>query len=451
MIRRSPLGLTLTVALALLSGAAHAALLPRDFAFGATVAVPEAAAVYRASLPLDVYRGTLRDDLGDLRVFNANEELVPYRLDQAASEGVVHGPPVGLPLFPLHGDVRAATEGLRVTIQSSSGALNVLSAATGPAADVATQYVLDGRSMDARVAAFALSWPHSDTDYSGHVRVEASEDLGSWFPVRAPAPVANLRYNGVELLANRIELPPTRAKFWRLTWVGAGPPFELSSVSAEPADNRVERTPATLEVPGSPVGTDGTAIEFDLGGRLPVTRVQLALREPNSVVSAELLSRARPQDPWRPAGSATFYRLQSPDGEQVNSPVAIVGHRDRYWLVRIGGPGTESAAAVTGLAVTWVPGDLVFLAHGAGPFLVAYGSATAGRGEADLGALPIAGRAVRTRIGEQRTLGGAARLTPPPIPFPWLRALLWALLALAVAILAWMAYRIAKDEGGAAT
>jgi hypothetical protein len=446
---------TLCAGLALLCGSAHAALAPRDFAYGATIAVPDTASAtasaYRASLPLEVYRGTLRDDLGDLRVFNANDELVPYRLDQVGSEGVVHEPPVALPLFPLRGDVRAATEGLRVTIQASSAGVNVLSAASAPAAEVAIQYILDGRSLDRRVAALVLSWPHSDTDYSGQVRVEASEDLSSWLPVRATAPVANLRYHGLELLENRIELPPTRAKFWRLTWVGASPPFELSAVSAESADHRVERPAATLEVAGNPSGSDGSALEFDLGGRLPVTRVQLALREPNSVVTAELLSRAHPQDPWRPALTASFFRLGTPDGEQVNSPLAVDGHRDRYWLVRIVGPGAAPATAVTRLAVTWVPADLVFLAHGAGPFRIAYGSATAGRGESDLGALPIAGRAARTHIGAQRTLGGAARLAPPPIAFPWLRALLWAILALAVAILAWMAYRLAKDEGAATT
>ena len=36
------------------------------------------------------------------------------------------------------------------------------------------------------------------------------------------------------------------------------------------------------------------------------------------------------------------------------------------------------------------------------------------------------------------TLGGDARLAPPPRPFPWLQAALWAVLLAGVLLLAWM-------------
>lgn len=42
-------------------------------------------------------------------------------------------------------------------------------------------------------------------------------------------------------------------------------------------------------------------------------------------------------------------------------------------------------------------------------------------------------------------LGGTARLIAQPAPFPRMRVARWSVLLLAVAVLGWMAYRIAKD------
>jgi hypothetical protein len=43
-------------------------------------------------------------------------------------------------------------------------------------------------------------------------------------------------------------------------------------------------------------------------------------------------------------------------------------------------------------------------------------------------------------------LGGQARLAKPA-EFPWKRVLLWAVLVLSVCVLAWMAYRVAREMG----
>src|SRR6202046_3391121 len=47
------------------------AVLPEDFGFAQLAITARDAAAYRFPLPLAVYQNTFRDDLGDLRVFNA--------------------------------------------------------------------------------------------------------------------------------------------------------------------------------------------------------------------------------------------------------------------------------------------------------------------------------------------------------------------------------------------
>jgi hypothetical protein len=53
---------------------------PQDFAYGQSIITTEAATGYRVALPLEVYRTAVRADLGDLRIFNAGGEIVPYAL-----------------------------------------------------------------------------------------------------------------------------------------------------------------------------------------------------------------------------------------------------------------------------------------------------------------------------------------------------------------------------------
>jgi hypothetical protein len=55
---------------------------------------------------------------------------------------------------------------------------------------------------------------------------------------------------------------------------------------------------------------------------------------------------------------------------------------------------------------------------------------------------------MRATLGARRELGGPARLAPTAAEFPWKRALLWAVLAMGVCLLAWMAYRLFKEMGG---
>jgi hypothetical protein len=437
-----------SVGLLLAPAWAYAALAPQDFAFGSQVATPAESSAYRVPLPLPVYRGSVRDDLGDLRVFNAGGELVPYAFARPAPERTVHRQTVSLPLFPLHGDVRAATDALRVTIDSPAGAVHWRTEGTAPVKDGVSQYILDGRELKMPVTALQLHWPDDSKEFSGRVRVEASDDLGSWRTVADSAPIANLRHDGQELVQNRVELRATESKYWRLSWLGAGASFDLTSVLAEPADDRVDRERSTLDLDGRALANQRGDWEFDLGGRLPVERVDLQLSDLNSVVRVQLMTRARSSDPWRPIATSSFYRLKTADGELRNGVLRIEVDRDRYWLVHVLAPSVEAAGNPPRLSVTWVADEIEFLAKGAAPFLLAYGNATVGAAETDFSTIPLADRALPATLGPQQILGGQARLAVPPAPFPLKRALLWAALIGAAGLLAWMAYRLSKEIPG---
>jgi hypothetical protein len=419
-------------------------LSPHDFAFGLPVTTTQEAAAYRFSLPLIVYQDTVREDLGDIRLFNAGGVAVPFSLLRPAVQAPIHKPAIALPVFPVHEGSRVVIDGIHVTIDSPRSAIN-LQTQNGSAGDpLANQYILDGRALDSAVSALQMSWPDAPSEYSGRVSVEVSDDLGSWRTIVAAAPIANLRANGRMLIENRIALAPTAAKYWRIKWLGAAPAFEITSVVAEPAESLAAPVRATLEVGSKPDPVNANDYLFDLGAHAPVSRVNVLLPEVNTTVGVELSSRRMAKDPWRIVARAGFYRLKTADAEQQNAPLEVNVDDDRYWRARIA-DGAGPPRAPLRLHVEWIPNEVTFLAQGQGPFLLAYGNATAIRAEADLSQIPATLQVAAAEVGSRQVLGGSTRLVGNPPAFPWMRAVLWGVLVLAVILLAWMAYRLANE------
>jgi len=421
------------------------ALVPRDFAFGLAVTTTQVAAAYRFPLPLAVYQTSFRDDLGDLRMFNARGIAVPFSLSRPTAQAQSHKPAVALPIFPLREGSHVVIDGIHVTIDSPHSAINLQANNGSTVAMTVNQYILDARALDASVSALVLGWSDAAADYTGRVQIEASDDLGSWRTVVAAAPIANLHANGQILTENRIVLTTTAAKYWRLTWLASPPAFELTSAQAEPTDSIVEPARSALEVLGKPDPANPTDYLFDLGARPPVSRINMLLPEANTIVDVELSSRRSSKDSWHYVIRAAFYRLTTPDAESQNASLAVAVNADRYWRARISRNPIPPQAPLR-LHVEWIANELTFLAQGQGPFLLAYGNATAVGAEADFTHIPSSTQIAPATVGSPQLLGGPDRLRVKPAAFPWMSGILWSVLVVAVMVLAWMAYRISKDS-----
>lgn len=451
----------------------HDPLTPDDFAYGLKVVVPGEAAAYRVSLPLVVYQKLVRSDLGDLRVFNERGEVVPYALERPRSETSVSGTPTVLPLFTLRGDEQRALDLVRITIESGAARAGVEAPvgasvhvpAGGAAAPVGSagtgeirSYVVDGRALDAPLAAFELSWPADAPEFAGRLRVEGSNTLGTWYVVASEAPIANLRAGTARLVERRVDLQGARSKYWRLSWVGEPAPFPVTSIVAEPAHARVEVQRAKLVVEGTPVPEQPGQFDFDLGAQLPVDRVNLELPEQGSIVEVELFSRATPAEAWRRVTRGGFYRLKNPAAGEAgatpdaaadltNGAIGIEANRHRYWRARADVRGGGLGRGAPKFQVGWLPHDVVFVARGSGPFTIAYGSAVAVPATAPLNAIPPDAVVFRASLETPQVLGGEARRVLPDTG-GWLSSravVLWIVLGVGVVVLAYMAWRLTRE------
>jgi hypothetical protein len=178
---------------------------------------------------------------------------------------------------------------------------------------------------------------------------------------------------------------------------------------------------------------------------VPVDRVNLDLPDINTVADVELLSRSRITDSWHTVRRAGFYRLKSAGEELRNGPVAVALNSDRDWRVRSDPKGGGFGRTAPGLIVEWVPHEVMFVARGAGPFHVAYGSAVTHASAAVSLNLPKNVSIAPASLSQPQVLGGDSRLLPPPAPYAWKAVLLWGVLIVGAALLAWMAYRLSRD------
>lgn len=432
--------------LALWCAAAQAGteLTPRDFAYVMPVSTPVVAAAYSATLPLDVWRGSAHPDLRDIRVFNGRGALVPYELRplQVTAGSPPQAP--ALPLFPLPMDARVTLDGVRISVESRGTAVDVHTGAAQPAAARTASYLIDARALAQPLDGFRLHWANGAADFTGSLRVEASDDLAAWRLIEAGAPIVNLTAGSAQLVQSRIVFPSTRAKFWRMTWTGRSAPFALSTVTADTADAPpVQRL--SVSVPPQSWDERRHEFAFDLGTGLPVEQLDVELPEANNVLRLQILSRASTGDPWRAVTAGEFFRIQEGGGERRNEPLTVSPDSDRYWLVRLERPDAALGAAPPRLRVAWQKRELVFLARGSGPFLLAYGDAALEAAATPLDDLLSQLTLQPAVLGAARVSGGPARLVPPPRTLPWRMLVLWSVLAAGVLLLGWMALRLSRE------
>lgn len=417
-----------------------ATLTPQDFAYGMPVIAGELATAYRLTLPPDVYRASVDQDLGDVRVFNSRGETVPYAIIRRG-EPAAAAPAQSLPLFPLRGDTRTAANGLKLTLDSGDGAIQLQTQPRAAEAGPVIEYIVDARRMQTPIASLQLTWPQASADFSGRMRIEVSDDFADWRLI-ATAPVANLHAAGQSLLEDRVDVAAAKAKFWRLTWVGAPPAFELSSVLATPTQGPPSTHWSTVFINGTPDAAHPTDFRFDLGARLPVERLNLVLPELNAVYAVQFSSRPREQDAWIPVARAGFYRLSTAEGEQRNGDVVVGLHRDRYWQAQILGDGARPAPLR--LEAKWSPADIEFVAQGPPPYQLAYGSSAIHAAETSLAILPAAATIAPAGLGARAALGGEVRLSDARATTK--RLVLWSVLTIAVVVLGTMAARLSRER-----
>ena len=434
----------------------------RDFAYGIPLEVDGDGAIYSLPLPQDVYRHTVRSDLGDMRIFNGYGELVPHMLQRGETVRETAREPLDLRFFPLYRDQPWEQEVKHIRI-ADDGKGTIIDIERRPdepqERGVVDHYLLDASSVAGPIEKLAFSWDEVDDGFLVTVKVEYSNDLVHWKHLIAEATLADLAYEGYRLSQRTITLPPQEARYYRIGWPLGEKGLVLKSVSAElrQAAREMPREWQTL----SPTGDSRRrgVYHFTLPGSYPVDRIRIELPQSNTVVRARLFSSSADESaPWHLRYQGVLYRLIRDSLTLENEPLVLQGVNDRRWRLEVQQNGGGLGGGEPQLHMGWIPHRLLFVARGEGPFTLSFGAATVKPAASDLSSL-LARFEKReddrsfvklAHAGGIFELGGERRLQPPVAPLPWKKWLLWAVLVFGVIVLALMGrslYRQMNAEG----
>ncbi len=426
---------------------------PSDFSASAPVTPASSDALQRFVLPFDAYRDSRRD-LADVRVFNAKGEPVPIAFAGEPDMVRERERIVPLPLYPVSSlESTAGTGGTEVTIRTQDGTLVEMRGRDAAArrAAVPVAYLLDASRLEEPLAALRFSWNPAPGAEVVPITVEASDDLEAWRTV-SRATLWQLRQGKSDFGQGRARLvPASSAKYYRITWSGA-PGFRPRTIQGELEGKLRSAARETLTVEGRAGEKPGEFV-FDLGARLPVEALRIVPAERNSIAWFTVFSRDPPDTDWHRVTASVFYRLQH-GGREIESGATEIGRRSaRGWMAladpRVGGIGSTPPK----LEAQWRSAQVVFVARGPGPFRLAFGDREAKPAWVGVAALiPDYKRGDELKLPEAAVGavegGPARRVGFLPERFAEIgprKLTLWATLILAVAILAFMAWRLHRQ------
>jgi hypothetical protein len=297
--------------------------------------------------------------------------------------------------------------------------------------------------------ALRVRWRSPDGASELRVRIEESADLDQW---RALVPQTTLVHAGAAgqvLQRELIPLPPGSRNYLRITREDAGPAPTLDEVLGEmqlPAHLEPE-PPVWFPAAPLPPGPDQPR-SYDARRLAPAETADIALPAPNMDLDLALQSRPDPKAGWRTVWSGPLYSIGNGAGQRSSAAPRFAPDTDRYWRIQLLQGAATLGSGELKLKLGYHPLHLRFLEQGSAPYLLAYGSARvppqAGGYACDtlLQGLPredLQNLIGAVEVGAPRLLGGDPALQPPKRPTPLRQIVLWAVLLLGAAAVAWMA------------
>lgn len=435
---------------------------PDAFTWRATLDTAGHQGLMRMPLPAEALARLQSRDAGDLRVFDAQGQPVPFAL--ATPPRPAAAPPqqtAAIRALPLH----AAPAGSR----APKGTLQLRARQNGDRQSVWVQFgdaaaqqppgttplpaaLFDTRQLAADVGGFIVRAqlpPNVPVQFT----LSTSADLAEWTPV--PARGRIFRFDGEGAPANdRLELSaPLRLKdrYLRLDWSGQEGVRVESVVGLLAAAAPARELPALVLPAPAPDGA--SAVEWPLGFATPVSMLELGTPRANTLVPVRVLGRGQPPEPWRPLAQAVVYRL-GPAGQESTNPAIALPAVSAGTLRVEATHGMRLEGVPLTLRVLFQPVDVVFAAGTAGPYRLVAGSAGVRASALPLGmlaattataveALPAA-RIASVDLAAAPATGGPGWL---PRGVDGKTAGLWLVLLLGVALLGGVAWSLLRQSG----
>lgn len=373
-----------------------------DFAFNAEIGAGRQS-VRAFELPYQVLQGIERRDFGDLRIYNRQGQQVPFtvRIEQAKQQK--HQGDYEMDFFTLPRQSqkisRLQLEIDRYTRRWSLGVVDNEKRSK-------SYIIIKNKHSKKQLKQIKLHWAWSERSFSVKAKLESSNDLEHWQPVKDVVTLYDLQHGATVLIKDRIDLPNAfNDTYLRLTLErDVDFIYALTGVTGSFSHQSRPEVIRWRTLPLHP-GIDNQEWLFDTGGFVPIVKMAFVIPQPGLFYQGQLYSKPeavkeqrpstkrerfkeqvkdvlRPrkhyrQEPsaWRFRSGLTQYRLLLETGEINSDHLLFSGVRDRQWRLQLEQPTSLLAEQAPKIKIGWHPVIVSFLAQGEGPFRLAFGNA----------------------------------------------------------------------------
>ncbi len=356
-----------------------------DFAWVARLEIAPGTSLARIVLPADALTRLQSVDAADVRVFNGKGEPVGFAFTGLTAPKTEAAPQTtpeykAIPLFSVAAGKSPGAGSMRVQVNESGKTNSVWVRLQTPstANPAVASSVLPSVIFNSREA--SQSWRAIDVQATlpanspVQLAADISTDLAQWTPVALRGRLYH--FEGSDSPRNdRLTFDPPLVldkHYLRLSWYGqAG--VQVKSIAPVPAPQPGSVQPARAILPPARQ-VDKSALEWSLDFMTPISALVLVSSMPNTLLPVRILGRNDAKQSWRQLGQTLVYRLGADDTAPTNAPLNLAGASVRQLRVETSNGMALDAAGLQASA-EFRPLQVLFMASGPGPFVLAAGRA----------------------------------------------------------------------------
>lgn len=347
---------------------------PADYERQWPVTVQSGAGLQRLALPASVLATLRQADLADLRIFNAEGQMLSMALSRAPDSQARERQRHQRPVYPLMASAQApSTSGwtLRIEEQNQRAVQVDASGQAVPVENRVEGYLVDTRNIEHSAVALNLEgeWP---AHQMLSLEISTSKDLRTWTPVGSG--VLYRSESGTMGTGGALSISPTalRDKYLRITWPPQSPPPRLTQVVIE--------TEQPGPAPAAPVRArlqtekiDAHERRFTLPFASRLSALEIEPERQNSLLPVTVSGRMSAAEPWSHLSSGVVYQIEDQGRAEKNTVIGLPAAQ--YREIRIAADARGAGLGDDPVVLAhFAPVQVVFLASGGPPYTLAAGN-----------------------------------------------------------------------------
>ncbi|MBI9076307.1 MAG: DUF3999 domain-containing protein [Desulfatibacillum sp.] len=347
-----------------------------DFISGAQLEARADGGLWQLILTQSVYEGLIRQDIGDIRIFDGSGLQVPMKIVDGRTGFHQEPKTQALNFFPLmtRGDGYIDMSTTRFRMDETGAIMGVDSQAKDGAGNILTSYIIDASRLDGEPESLRVKWSDQPGKFVTTVDVKASRDLNFWFGLSSNSTLAQIPCGQLMFFQDIIGIPKAMAGYWLITWPGGKKGVTLESVEViYPSEQNAVTTIWSQATPrGAGVGGE---YQFEIPAGFPASQVKIHVMWPDFCSRAKVYSRSSQTTNWEFHADTTLFNLTAGDNNIQNGVLDVRPANHRFWKVQIDPESTSGAGPLPPtFQVGWTPHSIYFVASGQEPFVLAFGS-----------------------------------------------------------------------------